>query len=108
MGEFVQLPVPLTLAADVINVTFSRSLWPEKLNAEHLKKKKKKAHWQSFLFTVGDSLKQVALPFSCVSSLLEGILAFWQNMMFQTHPDFSCPKTWNQVSPGFFSSNSRE
>lgn len=60
------------------------------------------------LFTVGDSLKQVALPFSCVSSLLEGILAFWQNMMFQTHPDFSCPKTWNQVSPGFFSSNSRE
>ena len=60
------------------------------------------------LFTEGDSLKQVALPFSCVSSLLEGILAFWQNMMFQTHPDFSCPKTWNQVSPGFFSSNSRE
>jgi len=55
MREFVQPPVPLTLAADVINVTFSRSLWPEKLNAEHLKKKKKKAHWQSFLFTVGDS-----------------------------------------------------
>ena len=38
----MQPPVPLTLAADVINVTFSRSLWPEKLNAEHLKKKKKK------------------------------------------------------------------
>ena len=42
IGEFVQPPAPLTLAADVINVTFSRSLWPEKLNAEHLKKKKKK------------------------------------------------------------------
>ena len=58
IGEFVQPPAPLTLAADVINVTFSRSLWPEKLNAEHLKKKKKKkkkAHWQSFLFTVRDS-----------------------------------------------------
>ena len=41
MGEFVQPPVPLTLAADVINVTFSRSLWPEKRNAEHLKEKKK-------------------------------------------------------------------
>lgn len=48
MGEFVQLPVPLTLAADVINVTFSRSLWPEKLNAEHLKKKKKKRIGKAF------------------------------------------------------------
>lgn len=61
MGEFVQPPVPLTLAADVINVTFSRSLWPEKRNAEHLKEKKK-AHWQSFLFTVEDSQSPCQYP----------------------------------------------